>query len=225
MIVMRKEILLVLVAFLIGCNPKVNHQKDVKLITKDSVLIENFKQARLLADSLVIEIFNDKNILSHFNCTYNFEYEGWDKSVFDTLYGKPKEYEFHYDLCLENDTIGRGTIDIDSLKMIKDCSVNSFMGLEKLYEGELKIDKSKARKIALSNGLKETGLNLEFKASDEVSSFYLNYKGFNKLLKRISLKKIDYFWDASNDCNECPEIYINAKNGNIFSRFTIKKHY
>lgn len=222
---MRKVILILLVVFSTGCNTNINHQKEVKLITKDSALIVNFNQAKLLADSIVNEIFNDNNTLSHFYLSYNFEYESWDKSISDTLYGKPIKYEFHYNLCMGYDTIGQGTIHIDSLKMIKYCSINDFIGLKKLYEGELKIDKSKAKKIALNNGLKEIGLNLGFKASDDVYYFYLNHIGFSKLLKRTSLKKIVYFWDASNYCNECPEIYINAKDGTIFDRFTIIQHY
>ena len=165
---MKKEILILLVALSSGCNHKIIQQKEVKLITNNSALIANFNQAKLLADSMVKEIFNDDNILSHFYLRYNFDYEGWDKSLSDTLFGKPKKYEFHYDMYLENDTIGQGIIEIDSLKMIKYCSINNFIGLKKLYEGELKIDKSKEKKIALSNGLNELGLNLEFKASDEV---------------------------------------------------------
>ena len=221
---MKKLILILLVVFSIGCNTKINHQKEVKLITKDSALIENFKQAKLLADSIVVEIFNDDNILSHFYISYNFEYEGWDKSISDTLCGKPIQYEFHYNLYLGSDTIGQGTINIDSLRMIKYCSIYNFEGLKKLHEGELKIDKSKAKEIALKNGLKEVGLNLEFKANDEVFYFYLNHDGFNKLFKRTNFKKVGYFWDASNYCNGCPEIYINAKDGRVFKRFTIIQH-
>ena len=131
---MRKEFLILVVAFLIGCNHKVIHQKEVKLITNDSALIENFNQAKLLADSIVNEIFNDNKILSHFYLKYNFEYEGWDKSLSDTLYGKPKKYKFRYDLFLKKDTIGEGDIEIDSLRMIKYCSINNFIGLKKLYE-------------------------------------------------------------------------------------------
>lgn len=222
---MKQGIFMLLLIFSIACTTKVKHQKEVKLITKDTALIENFKQVKLLADSIIFEIFDDRDALSYLNISYGFEYDGWIKNINDSLDHKPKLYWFTCDLLLDNDTIHGGRIEIDSLKMIKYCFLHDFVGLKKLHEKELKIGLSKAKSIALKNGLAPEKLKLDFNVNEEIDGFNLNHSGFTRLLKRTNFSKDVYFWDAANYCDGCPKIHINAKDGSVFARFTIKQHY
>jgi hypothetical protein len=224
---MKQGIFMLLLIFSIACTTKVKHQKEVKLITKDTALIENFKQVKLLADSIVVAIFNDDNILSHFNTRYNFEYEGWDKSLSDTLYGKPKKYEFHYDLCLKKDTIKSATIEIDSLNKILYCDIPNFIGFDKFLKGELKITPTLAKEIAIKNCLTAKSLiaiyrvksvDHAYRADEVYFDTISNYDSCIKIYNNIKARNYRYYWLVKNNCKEGSWIMINSENGKIIDK-------
>jgi hypothetical protein len=223
---MRKVLAIIFSVFLISCNSHQSkniyseiNQRDIHLKTKDSVLVTNFEHVKLLADSIFTLITKNDEMKNHVIVSYNFEYDNWIKEINDSLVGLPGIYWINYSLNLNNDTIPGGRIEIDSLRRIKHCNLFNLLGLKKLHEGELRITKETAKQISSQNGLKLETLQLEFKASKELDPICLNYKGFESLFSRTDLTKVAYFWDASNDCDQCPRIYINAKDGSVFERF------
>jgi hypothetical protein len=197
------------------------------LITKDSALIENFNRAKLLADSIVNEIFNDNNILSHFYLRYSFDYGAWDKGLSDTLYGKPKQYEFHYDLCFKNDTIKSATIEIDTLNRILYCDIPYFIGFKKFLNGELKVNQTLAKEIAIKNGLKAKSLiaiyrvksiNFAYRANEVYFDTMSNYSNCIKVYNEIKARNFKYYWFMKNDCKDGKWIMINIENGEIIDK-------
>ncbi|HET7732650.1 MAG TPA: hypothetical protein VFK73_02335 [Paludibacter sp.] len=238
---MRKFFIIAFSVLLIGCSKNVQHHKDIyskiqpldlTLKTTDSSLINNFKQAKLLADSMIVTIFDSDTILSQFNIRYGFLYDNWMKSPADSLVGKPEKYEFLYNLKLNDDTIlTSASIEIDTLNRILACDFPMFIGLKKINNRELKIDQAFAKTIGLENGLSSDKLIILFrnKRIDEKSmpnipnSFRL--KEFKTYLNYIQDMKYMFYWYVKNDCNDCPWIMVDAETGQIFDKGKVRYIY
>jgi len=208
------------------------HPIDLALKTKDSSLIKNFEQAKMLADSMVVTIFNTDSVLSQFNIRYGFDYDYWVKSNKDSLFVKPKKYEFLYNLRIDNDTIfSSASIEIDTLHQILNCDFPSFVGLKKLYYRELKINQLKAKKIAINNGVSSNGLTVLFKHKKNGSrnmqdpdSIY-NFNKFKIYWVNMQSMKYKFYWHVKNNCNGCVWLMIDSENGEIFDKGRVRYIY
>jgi len=229
---MRKVLAIIFSVFLISCNSHQSkniysniNQNYVHLKTKDSALIENFKQAQLLADSIIVTIFNTDSVFTCLNIRYGFLYDNWVKSTSDSLYGKPQKYEFYYNLQQGNDTVFTSAcIEIDTIKNILECDYPRFLGLKMLFQNKLKINQSEARTISLKNGLSSNKLIILFKnkkidnkSLPDVQDSY-KFKEFESYWKYMETVKYQFYWNVKNNCDNCPWIIIDAETGKISNK-------
>ena len=229
---MKKVLAIIFSVLLISCNSHQSkniysniNQNDIHLKTRDSALIENFKQAKLLADSIIVTIFNTDSVFTCLNIRCGFLYDNWVKSTSDSLYGKPQKYEFYYNLRQGNDTVFTSAyIEIDTIKNIIECDYPRFLGFKMLFQNKFKINQSEAKTIGLKNGLSSDKLIILFKNKkidnkslpDVLDSY--KFKEFASYWKYIETIKYQFYWNVKNNCDNCPWIIIDAETGKITTK-------
>jgi len=236
---MRNSIIIILSIFFISCS---SHQSkniyskikptNIHLKTTDITLINNFIKAKLLADSIIVTVFNSDSALSCFNIKYSFLYNNWEKSSTDSLVGKPEKYIFFYNLRTGNDTIySSACIEIDTLNRILFFDFAHFVALKKIFNREMKINQSMAKKIGVNNGVSSNELIALLKYDvdrgsyiDNVDSIY-NFNQFKTYWNDMRTNKHKFYWHIKNNCNGCVWVMIDADTGEIYDKGKVRYIY
>jgi hypothetical protein len=179
--------------------------KTVKLRTSNKQLQSTFDSCLVLKKQLIKAKVSDKEFEQYLSLSKRatgFEYENVVWHISDTLFRLPNGYQIFYDFIYNGDTITSFRADFDANLRVIDYRRFNLVAFRKFIDEELPITESKARKIALGNGMKEQGLDLIFYCSTD-----------------------KFYWECKNDCDGCIYLDIDAKTGNIIGQGKVVYQY
>lgn len=202
-----KKIFSILFIIFISCSRNSN---EIKFNTKDQNITTEVNLINKKCKDFFLQNFSEKEFEKYFklNSKETIVFCGENKfSLNDSINCQPNFYRIAYDFNIDNNF--QETIEIEFDSLIKQENVDSdlLIGLRRIADNTIKINRQKALEIARQNEISEKNRTIYFKI----------YKYPKSSPKFKSKNPILYYWEIKNDCNNCNSISIDAETGNVFS--------
>ena len=187
---------------------RVKPHVPVILKTENRVIQQQFDSCLYLAKALIYRKFSVDEADRYFvlnEGSSGLDYGSNVISVSDTLTGQPLGYRLNFDFILDQDTIGAFSVDLSADIQVKYYRYYHLQAFRAFADGDLVINKEEAKKLATENGVKSKSLEPIFRCSRDYPDTLRN-------------DAVQYYWDASSDCNQCLTLKIDAKTGQVFDK-------
>ena len=103
-------------------------------------------------------------------------------------------------------------MDFDSTLHITYYRYYYLLAFRKFIDGKLDVTTTKAKKIAIANGVRGNDLEPIFHSTRDYPD-------------TLNSTNANYYWDVRSNCDGCPFVTIDAKNGKIIERGKMKFQY